>query len=77
MGGWAVVELRDRQKKGVGPNEPATPVAELEGRLACLELSHPDVGSSPMPAQPAAHTQLKLPQLFFRALPMPVLPCTD
>ena len=60
-----------------GPDEPTTPVAELEGRLVCLELSHPDAGSSPMPAQPAAQAQLKLSQLFFKALPMSVLPSTD
>lgn len=60
-----------------GPDEPTTPVAELEGRLACLELSHPVSGSSPMPAQSAAQAQLKLPRLLFRARAMRVLPTAD
>lgn len=60
-----------------GGDEPTTPVAELEGRLACLELSHPNAGSSPMPARPAAQAQLKLSLLLFMAQPMPVLHSTD
>lgn len=73
------VEQGDRALRGGRgcSDEPKTPVAELEGRLACFELSHPDAGSSPMPAQPAAQAQLKLPRLLFRAQPMPVLPSTD
>lgn len=71
-------ERRGEERKGRGgPDEPTTPVAELEGRLARLELSHPDAGSSPMPARPAAQAQLKLPQLLFRTRSMPVLPSTD
>lgn len=70
--------VRERWGHGEGgPDEPTTPVAELEGRLACLELSHPVSGSSPMPAQPATPAQLKLPRLLFRAQPMHVLPTAD
>lgn len=63
--------------EGGGTEEPTAPVAELEGWLACLDLSHPNAGSSPMPAQPAAEAQLKLPRLLFRARPTPVAPSTD
>lgn len=51
-GGWG--DAKGPGTVEVGPDEPTTPVAKLEGRLTCLELSHPDGGSSPMPAQPAA-----------------------
>lgn len=72
------LEQRDwAQRREEGHQWANGPVAELEGRLACLELSHPNAGSSPMPAQPAAESQLKLPQLFFRAQSTPVLPFTD
>lgn len=71
------VEQQDRAQGRGAAHQPTAPVAELEERLACLELSHPDAGSSPMPAQPAAEAQLKLPQLFFRAQSMPVHPSTD
>jgi len=78
QGQWWGLRCRETgHREGGAPDEPTTPVAELEGRLACLELSHPNAGSSPMPALPAAQAQLKLPQLLFMAQPMPVLPTTD
>lgn len=58
-----------RGREGGGCVEPTTPVAELVGRLACLDLSHPNAGSSPMPAWRAVQAQLKLSLLLFRARP--------
>lgn len=73
---WGLLSRGPGMGKGA-PDEPTTPVAELEGRLASLELSHPNAGSSPTPARPAAQAQLKLPRLPFRAQPVPVLPSID